>query len=104
MHVVFIFTNMWCVRLPERTRVHVFGVIDVYFFIPCFYQCLFRLKNHIYKAFWDSHLGEELVCRRERSNIRDLFEVPVLKRSDIIVGRVLRAISVPVMYSTINCN
>ena len=49
--------------------------------------------NHIYKAIWDSHLGEELVCRHERNNIHDPFAVAVLKQYWL-----------PVMYSTINCN
>ena len=103
MHTVFMrFTNTWCMCIELfRVRVHVFGVTDVYrFFIPCFCQCLsvsFTVDsmiqgNHIYKAIWDSHLGEELVCRRERNNIPDPFAVAVLK-SDVIVGHVPRAIS-----------
>ena len=40
----------------------------------------------------DSHLGEELACRRQRNNIHDPFAVAVLK-SDVIVGHIPRAIS-----------
>ena len=39
----YIYEYVLCIEL-FRARVHVFGVIDVYFFIPCFYQSLFRLK------------------------------------------------------------
>ena len=45
----------------------------------------------MYKDIWDSHLGEELACRRERNNIHDPFAVAVLK-SDVIVGHIPRAI------------
>ena len=48
--------------------------------------------NHVYKDIWDSHLGEELTCRRERNNIHDPYTVAVLK-SDVIVGHIPRAIS-----------
>ena len=48
--------------------------------------------NHVYKDIWDSHLGEELTCRRERNNIHDPYAVAVLK-SDVIVGHIPRAIS-----------
>ena len=39
----YIYEYVLCIEL-FCARVHVFGVIDVYFFIPCFYQCLFRLQ------------------------------------------------------------
>ena len=42
-HGFYIYECMVCIKL-FLTRVHVFGVIDVYCFIPCFYQCLFRLQ------------------------------------------------------------
>ena len=68
MHAVFIFTNTRCV-LNCFVHVCMFGVVDVYFSIPCFHQCLFSFTvdsmvqgNHIYKAIWDGHLGEELSC------------------------------------------
>ena len=48
--------------------------------------------HHIYKAIWDPFEGEELVCHKEESNLRDLYAVAVMK-GDSIVGHVLRKIS-----------
>ena len=44
---------------------------------------------HIYKEVWTSTVGEELNCRRERDNFKDLFAIAVMKDS-LIVGHVPR--------------
>ena len=64
-----------------RTRVHLFDVIFLrplpsLMFVSFTVDSMIR-RNHVYKDIWDSHLGEELACRRERNNIHDPFAIIV---------------------------
>ncbi len=47
---------------------------------------------NIYKATWEAVVGEELECRRERSNRVDQYAVAVVK-DDKVVGHVPQKIS-----------
>ena len=42
---------------------------------------------HVYNAIWEAAVGDELVCRRERSNRVDRYAVAVVK-ADTVVGQV----------------
>ena len=42
--------------------------------------------HHIYKDIWNSIHGEELNCKREISNVHDLYAVSVIKHGTGIVG------------------
>ena len=43
----------------------------------------------MYKDNWESFIGEELVCKRQRDNVYEPFAVAVLK-ADNIVGHIPR--------------
>lgn len=52
--------------------------------------------HHIYKEVWSPHIGEELDCRREPSNIKDRYAVAVVNAGTLlphIVGHLLKKIS-----------
>ena len=51
--------------------------------------------HHIYKDIWSSVHGEELHCKREISNVHDLYAVSVFKRGTGIVGHLPKRISTP---------
>ena len=48
--------------------------------------------HHTFKNIWTPRLGE-LVCRREPENIRDRYDVAVVKQNNYTVGDVPRMIS-----------
>ena len=48
--------------------------------------------NHVYNAIWEAAVGDELECRRERSNRVDRYAVAVVK-ADTVVGHVPQKIS-----------
>ena len=49
---------------------------------------------HIYKEEWETAVGEELKCEREKNNAKDPYAVAVVHKI-VIVGHLPQKISVP---------
>ena len=47
---------------------------------------------HVFESIWNPTTGEELNCRRERTNTKDPYTVAVIRRS-AVVGHVPRKVS-----------
>ena len=48
--------------------------------------------SHIYHSIWDSTVGEELLCKRELTNLHDRYVIVVVKDRNVI-GHLLQKIS-----------
>ena len=57
---------------------------------------------HVYKDIWSAVVGEELPCKRERTNTADPFAVAVVKE-ETTVGHIPRKIASICSLRTILC-